>query len=265
MCVDRDVAGHDGPPAGRGPGEDDAAGRWHAKPGSLLKSQIPIRTSAQWVNAAPGFVEIDLVGHEGGNALGGRCYTLTVTHIATGWTENRSVPNNAHRWVIAALAEIATIMPFPIIGVDSDNGSADQPPPARLVRPTPDHLRPFASGQQQRRRARGAEELVPATLGGIGRLQATRTWVGRATRRCPRREATLPTDHRRLAQPDPAHDLAGTHRVSGQQGYLARYAKPTRHRRRPRPRHQLVATARRQFDAHSQRHTFMISGVKLLT
>ena len=98
-------------------------GRSHTKPGSLLKSQIPIRTWADWDDAVPGFVEIDLVGHEGGNALGDHCYTLTVTDIATGWTENRSVKNKARRWVIAALEEISLIMPFPIIGVDSDNGS----------------------------------------------------------------------------------------------------------------------------------------------
>jgi len=98
-------------------------GRSHTKPGSLLKTQIPIRTWADWDDAAPGFVEIDLVGHEGGNAVGDHCYTLTVTDIATGWTENRSVRNKARRWVIAALEEIAQIMPFPIIGVDSDNGS----------------------------------------------------------------------------------------------------------------------------------------------
>jgi hypothetical protein len=95
----------------------------HTKSGSLLKSQIPIRTWAQWDDAVPGFVEIDLVGHEGGNALGDHCYTLTVTDIATGWTENRSVKNKARRWVIAALEEIALIMPFPMLGVDSDNGS----------------------------------------------------------------------------------------------------------------------------------------------
>lgn len=98
-------------------------GRWRTKRGSLLKSQIPIRTWAQWDDAVPGFVEIDLVGHEGGNAAGDHCYTLTVTDIATGWTENRSVKNKARRWVIAALEEISLIMPFPIIGVDSDNGS----------------------------------------------------------------------------------------------------------------------------------------------
>ncbi len=98
-------------------------GRSHTKPGSLLKSQIPIRTWAQWDDAVPGFVEIDLVGHEGGNALGEHAYTLTVTDIATGWTENRSVPNKAQKWVVEALAEIAAVMPFPILGIDSDNGS----------------------------------------------------------------------------------------------------------------------------------------------
>ncbi len=82
-------------------------GRSHTKPGSLLKSQIPIRTWADWDDAAPGFVEIDLVGHEGGNAAGEHAYTLTVTDIATGWTENRSVPNKARKWVLAALDEIA--------------------------------------------------------------------------------------------------------------------------------------------------------------
>jgi hypothetical protein len=69
-------------------------GRSHTKPGSLLKSQIPIRTWAQSGDAVPGFVEIDLVGHEGGNAEGEHCYTLTATDISTGWTENRSVITN---------------------------------------------------------------------------------------------------------------------------------------------------------------------------
>jgi hypothetical protein len=98
-------------------------GRSHTKPGTLLKDQIPIRTWAQWDDAVPGFVEIDLVGHEGGNAVGEHAYTLTVTDIATGWTENRSVPNKAQKWVVAALEEIAAILPFPLLGVDSDNGS----------------------------------------------------------------------------------------------------------------------------------------------
>jgi hypothetical protein len=103
--------------------KNELKGRSHTKPGSLLKSQIPVRTWADWDDAVPGFVEIDLVGHEGGNAAGEHAYTLTVTDIATGWTENRSVRNKARKWVLAALDEIAAVMPFPILGVDSDNGS----------------------------------------------------------------------------------------------------------------------------------------------
>jgi len=98
-------------------------GRSHTKPGSLLKDSIPIRTWAQWDEAVPGFVEIDLVGHEGGNAVGEHCYTLTVTDICTGWTENRTVRNKAQKWVFAALVDITAAFPFPILGIDSDNGS----------------------------------------------------------------------------------------------------------------------------------------------
>lgn len=98
-------------------------GRSRTKPGSLLKSQIPVRTWADWDDAVPGFVEIDLVAHDGGNAAGEHAWTLTVTDIATGWTENRSMRNKARKWVLAALDDIARAMPFPILGVDSDNGS----------------------------------------------------------------------------------------------------------------------------------------------
>jgi hypothetical protein len=98
-------------------------GRSHTKPGTLLKSQIPIRTWAQWDDAVPGFVEIDLVGHEGGNAVGEHAYTSTVTDIALGWTENRSIRNKARKWVTDALEDIEKSMPFPLLGIDSDNGS----------------------------------------------------------------------------------------------------------------------------------------------
>ncbi len=98
-------------------------GRSLTKPGSLLKAQIPIRTWADWDDGRPGFVEIDLVGHEGGNPAGDFAHTLTVTDIATGWTENRAVPNKAQKWVLAALTGIVDAFPFPVLGIDSDNGS----------------------------------------------------------------------------------------------------------------------------------------------
>ena len=70
----------------------------------------------------PRFVEIDLVSHKGGNAVGEHAYTLTVTDIATSWTENWSVRDKARKWVVAALEDIAKIMPFPVLGVESDYG-----------------------------------------------------------------------------------------------------------------------------------------------
>jgi hypothetical protein len=98
-------------------------GRVGTKPGSLLKSQIPVRTWAQWDDAVPGFVEIDTVFHDGGNRGGGHAFTLTVTDIATGWTESRTMPDRTAKHVLAALNHIAAAMPFPILGLDSDNGS----------------------------------------------------------------------------------------------------------------------------------------------
>jgi hypothetical protein len=98
-------------------------GRSHTKPGTLLKSQIPIRTLAEWTEDQPGFVEIDLVGHAGGNSIGEFCFTLTMTDIATGWTVNRSVKNKAATWVVEAIGHAAQQFPFAILGINLDNGA----------------------------------------------------------------------------------------------------------------------------------------------
>ena len=98
-------------------------GRSLTKPGSLLKTQIPMRTWAEWDQNVPGFLEVDLVGHDGGDLNGQHCFTLTCTDIATGWTENRTVRNRAAKWVFTALVELQAQFPFRILGIDSDNGS----------------------------------------------------------------------------------------------------------------------------------------------
>jgi len=97
--------------------------RAHTKPGTLLKHQIPIRTFAEWDEQQPGFAEIDLVAHDGGLALGDFCQTLDLTDICTGWTELGAVPNKAQVWVFEAIQEIRGRLPFPLLGLDSDNGS----------------------------------------------------------------------------------------------------------------------------------------------
>lgn len=98
-------------------------GRQGTKPGSILKRQIPIRTFAEWDEARPGFCEIDLVAHDGGDTFGEYCQTLDLTCVATGWTECRAVPNKAQRWCFEALLDIEAALPFPLLGLDSDNGS----------------------------------------------------------------------------------------------------------------------------------------------
>jgi transposase InsO family protein len=93
------------------------------RPGSMLKSQIPLKTWAEWDDATPGFVEIDLVGHDGGDNNDVFCYTLCVTDVATGWTGARSVRSKGERIVAAALQEIQLELPFALLGIHSDNGS----------------------------------------------------------------------------------------------------------------------------------------------
>lgn len=97
-------------------------GRSLTKPGTLLKNQIPIRTFSEWDEGRPGFAEVDLVGHDGGNSRGDFAQTLDVTDICTGWTETQAVRNKAQKWVFEALTDIRQRLPFPLLGIDSDNG-----------------------------------------------------------------------------------------------------------------------------------------------
>jgi len=98
-------------------------GQARTRPGSLLKHQIPIRTFSEWNEQRPGFVEIDLVAHDGGLAVGDYCQTLDITDVCTGWTEALAVPNKAQVWVFNAIAKARERLPFPLLGIDSDNGS----------------------------------------------------------------------------------------------------------------------------------------------
>lgn len=101
----------------------DIKPRSRTKPGSLLKHKIPIRKFSDWEENRPGFVEIDLVSHDGGNARGDFIQSLNVTDVFTGWTEMQAVRNKAQIWVCLAIDEIKGRLPFELLGIDSDNGS----------------------------------------------------------------------------------------------------------------------------------------------
>jgi hypothetical protein len=97
--------------------------RGGTKPGSLLKSQIQVRTFAEWDDKRPGFEEIDLVQQDGGNPRGSFACTLNVTDVSSGWTEMQAVLTKAQKHVFAALEHIRRNLPFPLLGIDSDNGA----------------------------------------------------------------------------------------------------------------------------------------------
>ena len=92
------------------------------KPGALLKKAIPVRTYAEWDDARPGFVEMDLVAHCGETTAGQYLNTLTVVDICTGWTECLAVYQKTQQAVFEAILQLRQRLPFPLLGVDSDNG-----------------------------------------------------------------------------------------------------------------------------------------------
>jgi hypothetical protein len=92
------------------------------KPGTLLKHQIPIKAE-RWEVQVPGFGEIDLVSHSGDRADGEFIYSLTFTDIHSTWTETRAVLGKSRAFVLEALEDIRKKLPFPMRGIDSDNGS----------------------------------------------------------------------------------------------------------------------------------------------
>jgi hypothetical protein len=92
------------------------------KPGSLLRTEIPIRTD-NWDIKRPGFLEADTVAHCGASLAGSFIWTTTFTDIYSAWTEGRAVWNKGAAGVVAAVQSVEAQLPFELLGFDSDNGS----------------------------------------------------------------------------------------------------------------------------------------------
>lgn len=92
------------------------------KPGSLLKNLIPVRTFTEWEEDRPGFMEIDLVAHCGNTTEGQFLCTLTCTDLCTGWTDVTGLLHRSQQAVSEALRRMCQRLPFPLLGIDSDNG-----------------------------------------------------------------------------------------------------------------------------------------------
>lgn len=92
------------------------------KPGTLLRHQIPVRTS-HWDADKPGYLEGDTVSHSGPSASGEWVHSLNVTDILSCWVETRAVKGNSEAGVSEALEEIRHALPFKALELDTDNGS----------------------------------------------------------------------------------------------------------------------------------------------
>ena len=92
------------------------------RPGTMLRSSIAVRQAMDEMEKEPGFFEIDLVAHCGHSLKGEHAWTLTVTDVFTGWTENVAIRNRAHKWVVEAITQVADRLPYPMAGLDCDNG-----------------------------------------------------------------------------------------------------------------------------------------------
>ena len=93
------------------------------RPGSLLKSAIPIRTFADWKEDQSGFMETDLVAHCGESTEGFYLNTLCAVDVASGWTECLPVWGKWQERVRQSVHRMRQHLPFPLLGIDSDNGS----------------------------------------------------------------------------------------------------------------------------------------------
>jgi len=93
--------------------------------GAAIRRSIPVRTFADWRDPPPGFFEVDMVEHCGGPKTDGNfVHSLVLTDIASGWTECVSMPVRNQLLVVQGMANVATDLPFPMLGVDTDNDSA---------------------------------------------------------------------------------------------------------------------------------------------
>ncbi len=92
------------------------------KPGTLLTHHITLKTE-HWAVTTPGFTEIDLVSHSGNAAAGEFIHSLNVTDLHTTWVETGAVLGKSAAGVQHMLDALRHALPFPLQGIDSDNGS----------------------------------------------------------------------------------------------------------------------------------------------
>lgn len=90
---------------------------------SSFKAMIPLQLLKSEELTVPGYIEADTVAHCGTCLLGQFAWSLTMTDLYSGWTENRSVWTKEAYPVMNAIRDIENNLPFFIHGFASDNGT----------------------------------------------------------------------------------------------------------------------------------------------
>lgn len=97
--------------------------RRRGRQASAARASVPVRTAGDWKEPPPGYMEADLVAHCGGRMAGSFAHTLVLTDIASGWTECIALAVREGTLIVAAVEPLLEAMPFPLLGIDTDNGS----------------------------------------------------------------------------------------------------------------------------------------------
>jgi len=90
---------------------------------SAIRREVPIRTFNDWSDPPPGFCEIDMVAHGGTSVAGSFIQTLTLTDVATGWTECLPLVARDGSLVVEAMTRAQSLFPWLMRGADFDNDS----------------------------------------------------------------------------------------------------------------------------------------------
>src|SRR5207302_15915 len=162
--------------------------RRKAPPSAAIRRSVPVRTFDGWDNPPPGFVEADLVAHSGPVTKGSFVQTLVLTDIATGWTECAPLLVREQRLLTEVLSEMRKLLPFALLGLDTDNNSVFMNDTVR------DYC--LAAGVEftrcrpyQRTTRRGSSKRTGPWSGGQSAIDALRVWRRRrywraCTERC---------------------------------------------------------------------------------
>lgn len=104
--------------------EQAFGGRRKKRSLNRIRKLVAVKTFADWGEPRPGFMEIDLVVHCGVRAVGSFVHSLVLTDVATGWTECVALPMREQALIVEAVRGVEGRLPFPLLGLDTDNDSA---------------------------------------------------------------------------------------------------------------------------------------------